>query len=224
MLKITLHYLAGLAAALCLSACSAPTGLDFLGGGRLQSITLSASGGPVVEVGDTIRLTAIGTVDGLVGLFHYAPILDAVWATTDPSVARLEALPAPPPDDPAPSARTLVRGIAPGTARVSASSGGVTGEVPVRVLPRIAAIQLLATKDTGFVGDTMAIMVSITEETGADIADVPLTFNTTGGARVGAWNRPALRVIATALGPATVSAHFRGTSGQITLTIVPRAP
>ena len=133
-----LRYLVGLSATLGLTACTDLTGLDFAGG-RLQSITVRASGPAVVEVGDTIRLTATGTVDGLLGLFNYAPILDAIWATSDPSVARLEALPPPPVDDPAPSARTLVRGVAPGTARVSASSSGVMGEVTVRVIPRAEA-------------------------------------------------------------------------------------
>src|SRR5688572_23091639 len=78
-------------------ACGDLTGLGDVFGGRLISVEVSAGQGTVVEVGDTIRLTASGRVDGIAGIFGYSRILDAIWTTSDATIARIELLPPPPP-------------------------------------------------------------------------------------------------------------------------------
>ena len=80
------------AVALALTACADLTGLDFVGG-HLTSI--SVDHGAIVEVGDTVRLSATGSVDGLIGLFSYDRLLDASWAISDPTIAQLQLLPPP---------------------------------------------------------------------------------------------------------------------------------
>lgn len=211
-----------LAATFLLSGCGDLTGLDFLST-RLVSITISADQGPIVEVSDTIRLTAYGNVEGIAALFSYAPILDAIWATSDATIARIEPLPPPPPEDSFPSARTLVRGMRPGTARVTASSGGITGEVSVRVIPVLGAIRL-SPPNTVMVGDTVRIAAVALEPGGSEVSDVPLTFAATGGVRLNGYDRTGAYVIATAAGPATLSARFRRVAGELAFVVVPRSP
>lgn len=223
MLAHSLRRLALLALVIAPLACGDLTGLGDVFGGRLASVTVHADQGTVFEAGDTLRLTATGSVDGLQGLWNYAPILDAVWATSDPTVARLEALPPPPPQDSFPQARTLVRGVRPGSARVSASSGGITGEVTVRVIPVLATIRLSG-PSTIAVGDTVRIAAVALEPDGRAVSDVPLTFAATGGVRLNGYDRAGAHVIATAAGPAALSVRFRRVTGELAFAVVSRSP
>lgn len=216
--------LSSLAAPLLLGACRDLTGvLDFFDS-RLISVTVSAPQGPIVEVGDTVRLTASGQIGGLIGLLHYAPILDAVWATSDAAIARIEPLPPPPPEDSFPTARTLVRGVRPGAVRITATSGGVMGEATVRVIPPLATIQLSVAQPTIFLGDTVTVAAAALDFNGIHVTDVPLAFSSSGGVSLNGFDRTRARVIATAVGDASVSVRFRRVTGLLALTVHPRAP
>jgi hypothetical protein len=221
MLTHALRRLTLLVAVIFPFGCGDLTGLGDIFGGRLASVSVHADQGTVVEAGDTLRLTATGSVDGLQGLWNYAPILDAIWATSDPTVARVEALPPPPPQDSFPQARTLIRGVRPGTARVTASSGGITGEVTVRVIPVLATIRL-SPPNTITVGDTVRIAAVALEPGGSEVSDVPLTFAATGGVRLNGYDRAGAYIIATAAGPAALSARFRRVTGEVAFTVVSR--
>lgn len=205
-------------------ACGDITGLGEIFGGRLTRVSVSAAQGPIVEVGDTLRLTAYGSVDGLIGLWSYARILDAVWATSDATVARLEPLPPPPPEDSTSTARTLIRGVRPGTARITATSGGVTGEATVRVIPALATIQLSVAQATIFLGDTVTVAAAAMDGNDILVPDVPLAFSTNGGASLNGFDRKGARIIATAVGDAAVSARFRRVTGLLALKVLPRVP
>jgi hypothetical protein len=148
--------LLSLAVPLALGACVDFTALD-VAGGRLVSIGVNQS--TVVEVGDTIRLTATEHVDGIVGMLTYDPILDARWSVSDQTIARLEPLPPPPKDDSFPMARTLVQ---PGTVHVMATARGTSGEAIVRVFPAVSTIQMLSAHDTVAVGDASGSVKVIT--------------------------------------------------------------
>src|SRR5688572_13047933 len=111
--------------------------LDFTGtdvaGGRLIEISVTQGAG--VQVGDTVRLSAVGHVDGVLGIFSYDPVRDARWSVSDPTVATLESPPPPTADDTLWTARILIRGRRAGNVTVSASARGVRGEAVVRVMP-----------------------------------------------------------------------------------------
>jgi hypothetical protein len=95
--------------------------LDF--GGHLVSIDIT--GDTIVDVGDTIRLTGTGRLDGLIGLLAYDPLRDARWSSSSPGIAILTSPPATAADTLASS--ILVRGIRPGRVAIEASARGITG-------------------------------------------------------------------------------------------------
>lgn len=224
MLTQALRRLTLLALLIAPLACGDLTGVVDFFGGRLVSVTVSAPQGPMVEVGDTIRLTATGQIGGLIGLLNYAPILDAIWATSDATTARIEPLPPPPPEDSFPTARTLIRGVQPGAARITATSGGLTGEATVRVIPTLATIQLSVAQPTIFLGDTVTVAAAAMDGNDIPVPDVPLTFSVSGGASLNGFDRTGARIIATAVGDAAISVRFRRTTGLLTLKVLPRAP
>ena len=202
-----------------ITSCKA---LDISGFTEAFSSNLTAIGvtsGGIVEVGDTVRLDATGSVSGLIGIFSYAPILDAVWSVSDPSIAGLELLPPPPPEDSYPHARVLVHGLQPGKVTLSAQSQGIRGSAEVRVIQRIDHIDVRTSHDTLFVGDTVSITTTVVGSNGLPITDVPLTFETSSGVQVSTYTGVP-RVAALASGPATVTARFRSAAGTLKLTVL----
>ena len=208
-----------------MSATTACNALDLSGLSDVFSSSLTAIGvtsGGIVEVGDTIRLEASGSVSGLIGIFSYAPVLDAEWSVSNPLVAKLIPLPPPPPEDSFPRARVLVRGLQPGKDTVFAQSHGIRGSAEVRVIQRIDHIDIRTLRDTLFVGDTVPIfLTTVVGSDGAPIVDVPLTFEATGGVQLLTYSAPP-RVIAIESGPATVTARFRKATGTFNLTVLSR--
>lgn len=91
---------------------------------HLTAITIS--GDTLVAVGDTVRLRAAGSLDGLVGLLSYDPLRDARWSSSDRTIAVVQAAP-PSPDDTLYS-MIIVRGVRPGPVVIRAKARGRTGE------------------------------------------------------------------------------------------------
>lgn len=210
-----------LAIALVPIGCVDFTGLD-IAGGHLTGI--SVDHGAIVEVGDTVRLSAWGSVDGILGLFSYDRLLDATWAISDPTIAQLQLLPPPPLQDSSTPTRTLVRGRRPGTVTVTATARGLSGGAPVRVIPVVATIQVRTPRDTLAVGDTIVVTATVLDAGGAPILDVPLTFEAGGGAQLASYDASAARVVAIAPGPATVSVRFKRAAGVATILVASPLP
>jgi hypothetical protein len=221
MRALMLRRIVPLLCVVALSACIDFTGLD-IAGGHLTGIDVTK--GTVVEVGDTVRLTAAGDIDGLVGWFSYDPVLDARWTVSNPSIARLEPLPPPPKEDSFPKARTLVRGVSVGTVRVIATPRGVSGEATVRVFPVVGSIALRAERDTLSVGDTLLVTATAFDGAGVPIDDLPVEFESDGGLLFYRRDNFTARFLATAPGQSTVTARFRRVTAATVLTVVPRAP
>jgi hypothetical protein len=209
-----------LAVTLFLTACVDLTGLD-IAGGHLTSISVD---GGIVEVGDTVRLSATGSVDGIIGIFSYDRLLDARWAISDPKIAQLQPLPLPPQQDSSTPTQTLVRGLRPGTVTVTASARGLSGNAPFRVIPVVATIQVRAAHDTIAVGDTIVVTVAVLDAGGAPILGVPITFEVEGAAQLNGYDDTSARVVAITAGPATVSVRFRHATGETALVVVTRSP
>lgn len=195
------------------------SGLSEIYSAQLKSIGVTSGG--IVEVGDTIRLDASGSLTGLIGILAYDPVLDAKWSVSDPRIARLEALPLPPPEDSFPHARVLVRGLQPGKVTVSAQARGISGNAEVRVIQRIDHIDVRIQRDTLFVGDTVPIITTVVGSNGLPTTDLPLTFETSSGVQLSTYTGVP-RVAAIASGPATVTARFRSAAGTLKLTVLAR--
>jgi len=101
-----------------------------LAGGHLTGIGIS--GDSVVAVGDSIRLHASGSVDGLLGMFSYDPLADAKWSTANASIATVA--PRPSLEDSVALARASVRGIATGSTYITVSARGFRATHSIRVV------------------------------------------------------------------------------------------
>ena len=102
-----------------------------LAGGNLQKVSLS--GPSVVQVGDTIRLTASGSVDGLLGLMFLDRLLDARFTVSDPTVASISPF-IPPKGDTTSFASVLVQGRKVGRVNVTVTDGSKSDTHPVDVV------------------------------------------------------------------------------------------
>jgi hypothetical protein len=223
--------LAVLIIAITVTACDALTGLSDLGndlddmfGTPLLGIGIGFDQGQVVEVGDTIRVTATGDLGGVLGIFMYDRLLDARWSVSDATIAQIQPLPPPPRDDSTSPTRTLIRGLRPGSTQVMATARGISGAGPVRVIPVLNTIRLTPTRDTLVVGDTISMTAAAFDATGAPVNGLRFTFAVGGGLQLYSWSDTTARVVAVAAGPATVIAHFRRTTGEAALVVNPRVP
>jgi hypothetical protein len=207
-------------------ACFDLTGVGEMFGGRLIAIDLWSNGSTVgiVEVGDTVRVSTLGRVNGAVGMFVYDRVLDAAWRSSDPTVARVERLPPPPRTDSTTPGETLVRGLMPGTTRVTATARGIVGEMSVRVIPPVDHIDLRPPRDTILVGDTIQIAVAAVDPQGNPIENVPLGFETDSLLARHGWDTNRVGVVALDTGRATVFARFRRATGRLDLVVAPRIP
>jgi hypothetical protein len=99
--------------------------------GRLTKIGLY--GESQVQVGDTIRLSAEGSVSGIVGLLFYDRILDGRFSASDTTIATILPF-IPPPSDSTSVASVLVEGRKVGTVQIKVSARGITGTHRVDVI------------------------------------------------------------------------------------------
>jgi len=209
-----------LTAALTLTACEGLTGIQEIYDHRLVGIAVEQ--GLVVEIGDTVRVTAAGDVGGVLGMLVYDPLPDARWSVADPSIARLEALPPPPPEDSFPRARTLIRGVRPGETRITAMARGVSGQATVRVVQVISTIILRPARDTVSVGDTIRLRATAVDARGTIVDGLRFTF-AADGAQLYSYDGNTVRVVAVTPGALAISARFRRALGEAALVVVPRA-
>lgn len=113
-----------------LAACNGTITNPYGTEGQLTSIEVL--GPSSVQVGDTIRLTALGHVAGVVGLLGVDRLTDAAWKASDSSVVRLTPVAALANDTA--YAQALVAGVTTGVAQITVTARGVTGSHAVRVV------------------------------------------------------------------------------------------
>jgi hypothetical protein len=110
--------------------------LDFTGlaGGPTGLDKISLSGPSTVQVGDTIRLTASGSVTGFVGFLFLDPIRDGKFTVSDSTVAAIVPL-IPPPGDTTSFASVRVEGLKSGSVQVTVRARGKSQTHSVEVTP-----------------------------------------------------------------------------------------
>jgi hypothetical protein len=110
--------------------------LDFAAatGGATELDRISLSGPSTVQVGDTIRLTASGSVTGLAGLLFLDPIRDGEFSVSDATIASI--LPFnPPPGDTTSLASVRVKGLKAGSVQVTVRARGKSDTHSIAVTP-----------------------------------------------------------------------------------------
>lgn len=122
---------ASLIGALSLGACKGDITSPFNFG---QLVSIGISGDSVVTVGDTIRLSTRGKIDGIIGILASDRVLDAVWSVSNPTIVSVTPV-HPPPGDSTSTASLLVRGVRAGSVQVTATARKVSGTTTVRVVP-----------------------------------------------------------------------------------------
>ena len=91
--------------------------------GRLTAISLY--GPSQVQVGDTVRLSAMGSVSGIIGLLAYDRILDGRFTASDTTIATILPF-TPPPNDTTSFTSVRVEGRKVGTVQITVSARGIS--------------------------------------------------------------------------------------------------
>lgn len=115
----------------CNMGITEPASLD-IAGGHLTAIGIS--GDSIVSVGDTIRLQASGSIDGLLGMFSYDPLDDAKWSTENATIATVTPRATQPGEQP--YARAMISGVAQGTTFIKVSARGISARWPIHVVAK----------------------------------------------------------------------------------------
>ena len=99
--------------------------LDLAGaaGGPTELDKISLTGPSTVQVGDTIRLTASGSVTGLIGILVLDPIRDGSFSVSDSTIASIVPF-NPPPGDTTSFASVRVKGLKVGNVQVTVRARG----------------------------------------------------------------------------------------------------
>ncbi len=100
-----------------------PTGLD----------KISLTGPSTVQVGDTVRLTASGSVTGIIGLLVIDPIRDGSFTVSDATIAAIVPF-NPPAGDTTSFASVRVQGLKSGRVEVTVRARGKSDTHPVDVM------------------------------------------------------------------------------------------
>ena len=218
----TLLRISLVATPLALSGC----GLDKIFGAPLLAIELQSEGSSaaIVEVGDTVRVSTLGRVGGVVGIFSYDRVYDAVWRSSDTSVARVPRRAQARTDvNEAPvSSEALIWGERVGTARVTATARGVVGDIAVRVIPPIARLEIESTRASIVVGDTIEITPRAVDTLGNVIENVPTRLESDSAVAYTWRTDRGWRLVAKGAGRPNVTVRFHRTAARLDLVVTQR--
>ena len=175
--------------------------------GGVATLTLSPSA-MTLKVGER-RSFSVTAVDG-----SGRPVNGLDWSSSNPSVVSVDGA-------------GTVEGLAPGSAVVSVSAGGLTREAPVVVeAPQRSAVADGGDAQTGVAGAALAVPLSVlVREDGVALEGVAVSWSTSGGGALqpvsgatGADGRArATWTLGPAAGPQTATAAIAG-AGEVTFT------
>ena len=146
---------------------------------------------PVISVGHPLQLVV--TVEAEDGV----PIVDqpVAWESSDPAVATI-------------SATGVLTPLSPGTVTVTASCGGKTAVVPVRVLAPVAALQVMPTSLRLHPGDRLQLSATLLDGDGNPLDGRPIIW-ASSDARVATVSKSGL-VVARRIGTGFIRAAAEG--------------
>lgn len=191
--------------------------LDFtataLTGATSNAITLTA-GAP-----NTVSVTAPrDSIIGTATLQATATILDSggntvtsvspTWSSSDPAVATVDG------------SSGLITGVTPGNATITATAGGKSGNLSVRVLAAVATVEVTATDSSLYAGQTVQATVVLKDGNGNTITGRPVAWSSSNAAKATVDATTGF-VTAVDSGTATITASVpaEGKSGSFPLAV-----
>ncbi len=209
--RLIVSFLVGLAASLTACTDDAVTGPGFKCDvtNPVSDVILRASGGVILvhspaQAGDTIQLSVV-TTNRLGGQRTDVPV---AFTSSDTTVATVDSL-------------GVVHAVAPGTAKIKASSCGESSTVDVTVIANVSRVTVTPANDTVVVGDTATFIARAFGPDDSRVPGVKFTFGA-ANASVVLVNDSTARVVPTASGPITVQAIGEGVTGTAALTALAR--
>ena len=183
---------------------------------NVADIEIAVAAPATMYANDSAVVTLRGAVDGDV-----VPAPDAVWSSSDPSVATVQATSA---------GMAIVWGKKAGTATITASSGARSASATIQVVDKpppapVASVQLNITPTSPFAGDSAGAYARLLDATGGELFDQRAVTWATSDPEVLAikwsYGRHAILTPKKA-GTATVSATADGKTGSVTVTVKSR--
>jgi hypothetical protein len=166
------------------------------------SLAISPQG--ALQVGDTAAL-GVAALDSN-GRRIRAPRLH--WSSSDPSVATVDSV----------SGR--LRALAPGSALISARSGTASATLELEVLPAAVAAVSIEGRRPLKVGDSLSLRATTRDRHGHQIEGRRITWASSDNAVMIIDSASGL-VHARAAGTAEITAGSEGTSGRVSITVLP---
>jgi len=161
----------------------------------LSSRTLALTVGQGAQLTATVRDAEGGVLGGA----------DVTWTSSNTGVASV-------------SSTGLVRGVAPGSATITARSGAVSANATVTVSPVPAnSVVVSPGEATRFVGETVQLTAMVTDANGDELSGRPVTWQSSASG-VATVSGSGL-VTAVAPGTATITATSDGKTGKSTITV-----
>lgn len=193
----------GLALVAVFMACDSSTApIDPESQAGTLTITASASTIPVqgeAELSGTLRNRTGTELDGR----------DIHWGTHTPSLVAVESV----------GRTTTVRGLAPGTARVWASSSGADAEVTIVVTGNAERVEVTPAVHGMPLGTSQQFQAAVRDAGGNPIPNPAVAWSTTSAAVLTV--SPTGVVFAAGIGTAQVTATINGRSGSAQVTVTP---
>jgi hypothetical protein len=171
----------------------------------ITAVAVTPSTGMLAAIGDSVQLVAQakdarGTV---------CSGTTFAWASTDTAVVTV-------------SATGLARAITNGSATISATTSGVTGNAPVSVVQRVASVSVTPGNPMIAVGDTQVFAAIARDARNHPVPGVTYTW-ASADAGVAPVNQGG-RAVGMAIGTTTISATSEGIAGSTALTVTTTPP
>ena len=184
--------------------------------GRVATVGVVVSAVPVrtLDVAPALDSLVVGQSSQLTAVPRAAngvPLADRLvtWTSAAPNVATV-------------SASGLVFGVAPGRATITAESEDVMQTATVVVQPRpIGAVIVSPAQATLRVGDTLTLLVQVTDDEGALLPGRPVTFSSSTNAVASVSATGTIR--AASPGIAEITVRSEGRASTVSITVLPTA-
>ena len=169
---------------------------------QVTAVEVTPAADTLASLGDTLRLSAVASdANG-----HAVAGAEVVWSSDQESVVAV-------------SGTGLAEALSNGTATVTATAGGVSGEAKVTVEQQVAAVEVTPAAHTlASLGDTLRLSAEARDANGHAVERVQSFAWTSGNASVATVDGSGLAT-AVGNGTAAIGSEAEGVSGSATLTV-----